>query len=312
MSVAFQFDLDVSLTRAFRRVVASEVDGAVESLSLVVASGDPSAVHDVRKRTKKVRAALRLVGGAVPRGELRDAHRRVAEAAKVLGARRDAHAQLLALVALLGDRQAEFADALAYATRRAALTPAGDGDAAGDRVDAAQHASWLLTSVASDVATWRVPNRFSSLEDGLSDAYRQGRRGLGVVRSAADPLADTVVDDLHRWRRAVKSRWYHTRLLVALAPDVLGAEGALLGELGEVLGDDHDLAGLVAAIADDPSPWGGAETAVGLGRLVADRRAFLVERALGLGRQLYVATPGEHTVRFSRWWRDRRGRPSPG
>ena len=54
--MAYRFEVGEAVGDALRRVVAEEVVAAENSLALVLASQSPEAVHDVRKRTKKLRA----------------------------------------------------------------------------------------------------------------------------------------------------------------------------------------------------------------------------------------------------------------
>ncbi len=302
----------VPLAEAVASVAASEVDAALLSLARVHAGADPTAVHDVRKRTKKLRALAVALSGTVPRRQWRAASRAAAEAARTLAGSRDAEVRLATLSALVGDRQAEFADALAHAASLARPTPEAGGSARtatslGDD-EQVQHASWLLTGVAAEVASWQVPDRFDSLAGGLGDTYREGRRRWRSLASAAagnspPAVANLDAELLHRWRRAVKYRWYHTRLCAAVAPDVLGAEATLLDEMGESLGVDHDLDVLVATMTADPRPWGGPEAEAEVAQLAAERQGELRARALDLGRQVYALRTDAHLDRLARWWR---------
>ena len=333
----------VPLAEAVTAVAASEVDAALVSLARVHASADPAAVHDVRKRTKKLRALAVALSGAVPRRQWRAASSAAAEAARTLAGSRDAEVRFATLTSLVADRQAEFADALAHAaallrptpdagaSARTSTAPRGRAPrdraprdrASGDRAprdrapgddEQVQHASWLLTGVAAEIATWEIPDRFSSLRGGLGDTYRDGRRRWRALASAAaggdgrhGPSLDA--EELHRWRRAVKYRWYHTRLCAAIAPDVLGAEASLLDELGESLGVDHDLAVLVATTSADPGAWGGPDVVAELSLLAAERHGLLRARALDLGRQVYALPVDAHLDRLGRWWRQTARRP---
>jgi hypothetical protein len=353
--VSYHFDTTHSVTDNVRRIVAAEVGAAELSLARVQASGDPLAVHDVRKRTKKIRAVAVAVSGSLPRSQWRSVHRAASEAASVLGDTRDLQVRHLTLVELLEWAAGEpntgvpmdpdrFTVAMSHAAAGARMAAgdmaagdiaagdiaagdiaAGDiaaGDiAAGDAgnrsstgggngavrlADAAQHASWLLTGVAAEVAGWKLPDTFDAIAAGMVDTYAGGRRRWrGLIADGSDDPPSP--DALHRWRRAVKRRWYHTRLLTPLAPDVLGAEGVLLEELGSVLGSDHDLAVLIEALADEPLAWGGASVAVDLAHLADRRRGQLTARALELGRQVYVDPARVHQARMLAWWRQVHG-----
>ena len=313
--MAYSLTPGVPLGDAVVAVVNAEVEAALVSLARVHAAADPDAVHDVRKRTKKLRAVALALRSSVSRAQWRAVYRSAGQAARTLADSRDAQVRLGTLTALVADRQAEFADALAHASVLArpaparrdghggATAPAGEESVAEDVAEErVQHASWLLTGVLAEVGSWEVADRFASIEGGLGDTYRDGRRGWRSL--AADPAGVHVADAdvLHRWRRSVKHRWYHTRLLAAVAPDLLGAESTLLDELGEALGVDHDLAVLVEAMADDPGRWGGAPAVAEVAHLARHRQVELRTRALELGRQLYALPTGAHLARLGIWW----------
>lgn len=323
--MAYSLTPGVPLGEALRAVVDAEVEASLVSLGRARVVGDPDAVHDVRKRSKKLRALALAVSGSVPRRRWRAAYRAAGEAARSLADSRDAQVRLVTLTALVADRQAEFADALAHATGalRPAATAEGRADAvvenggttgkatgavAGSDDERVQHASWLLTGVAAEVATWEVDDRFAALAGGVGDTYRDGRQRWRALERALETASGDVsaldAHALHRWRRSVKYRWYHTRLLAPVAPDLLGAEAVLLDEVGEALGVDHDLAVLVDAMTAAPGPWGGPAVVGEVGRLADARQATLRLRALELGRQLYALPTRTHLARLGTWWQE--------
>jgi CHAD domain-containing protein len=295
--MAYRFEVGEAVGDALRRVVAEEVVAAENSLALVLASQSPEAVHDVRKRTKKLRAAIALVSTSVPRRRSRSAHRATREAARVLAGARDAHVAHQTLIELIADDSGEFGVAMGIAAEASGRRCAIPDD------EAIQHASWLLTGVVAEVSTWKIPDRFESVADGLASTYRDGRRRWRQLATAAAIAQESNVSAVHRWRQAVKTRWYHTRLLVELAPDVLGAEARLLNELGEVLGTHHDLSQFIVALAGDPERWGGAQAASSLARIADQRRLQHGERAATLANQLFVDTTANHVGRLAAWWR---------
>ena len=87
-----------------------------------------------------------------------------------------------------------------------------------------------------------------SILSGLKAACKKARRALaGARRSATDA-------NLHELRKRVKDLWYDLRLLGGGRPPPIVALTKRLRDLGQRLGDDHDLAMLLAARADNPLP----------------------------------------------------------
>src|SRR3954454_2056088 len=76
-----------------RRLARRELDRSLAALAEPAELGLPETVHDVRKRCKKVRGALRLARPGLGR-EYARANAGVRDAARELSALRDAHATL--------------------------------------------------------------------------------------------------------------------------------------------------------------------------------------------------------------------------
>jgi hypothetical protein len=134
-----------------------------------------------------------------------------------------------------------------------------------------------------------------AIESGLDRSYRRGRAGL--EHAAADP----TVENLHEWRKRTKDLWYHLRLLTSTAPGIVGGQAKDAHRLGDLLGDDHDLAVLrdrlqetADAITADLDPVFG---------LIDHRREQLQEEALLLGRRLYAEKPSAFSRRLHRYWK---------
>jgi len=102
----------------------------------------------------------------------------------------------------------------------------------------------------------------------------------------------------HDWRKDTKSHWFHISLLAACAPDVLGARRDQLDQLGEYLGDHHNLAVLAEGIA---TLTGSLDRPVA--KAIDRHKAELAHRALALGRQLTVEKPSALVSRIEKFWK---------
>ncbi len=142
------------------------------------------------------------------------------------------------------------------------------------------------------MADWPLErDGFEPLADGLRRTYRRGRRGW---RAAA---AEPSVENLHEWRKRVKDLWYHYSILEETWKPVMSALADETHELSERLGDDHDLAVLLA--------WAQEHAAAELEELellVARRRGELQADAMAYGARLYADKPGAFVERIERWW----------
>ena len=126
--------------------------------------------------------------------------------------------------------------------------------------------------------------RTKSMRSGLKAACKKARRALAVARRRATDA------NLHELRKTVKDLWYDLRLLGGDRPPPIETLTKRLRDLGQKLGDDHDLAMLLAARVDNPLPdpavWRTLEKATNL------RRPRLQRAALRLASKALIRKPG--------------------
>ena len=295
--MAFVLEPTAPIGTELPRVVRKRLRQAIRMLESVDherPSEIDRTVHEVRKRTKEVRSAARLV-----RHELGDHHDRfdgaVKEAAALLSPIRDAYVMWGTF-----ERLAAPSDLADHAPASTAPDPSdlgveGVAGVAGvaERIAAA---TTLLKSARSQTKKWKVSDDFDTLGIGLRESYRRGRKRLRQLERSSD---DEVA---HAWRRAVKSLWYQLRLIERSAPSVLGPFGQRLDELAEALGDDHDLSLLIADLATTPDRYGGAPRADEVRRVAQVEQAALRRRSLRLGASLYAEKTDAFVDRMAAYW----------
>jgi CHAD domain-containing protein len=290
---AYRWDPTATPAAELRRIARAQVDRAIAELDL----DDPDeAVHQIRKRTKKLRALLRLVRPVVT--ELyRAENRTVRDLARELSGARDDAASVGALGGL-ADEAGDRLPAATVATVRDGLTGAG-GDVTDPSV-ALERARLELVELRSRIERdWRLPKRVDGADavvPGFRRSYAQGRDAFEEL------LDDPTTAALHEWRKRVKDHWYHCRLLRPVWPSVMKARASALNELSELLGDDHDLAVLRASLQADPARFGGEVHAGTTSALLDRRRADLQRDAISLGRRVYADRPKAMERRILRWW----------
>jgi CHAD domain-containing protein len=287
--VSYRLSLDAPAPDAVRAVARERAEHALRALRETAADDPATAVHDVRKDAKKLRALLRLLQPAIDRKLRRGENQAIAAIARGLSGTRDA-AVLAKQAADLRDRavgQAPEATFTAVHDAFAHAASSGDGDGDGLRAAIAS-AGTQLDSLVDRIDGWPLQDvRLRTLVDGLERSYARGRDELARVRKdPGDP------ERLHEWRKRVKDLWYQERLLRDAWPRVLTAQADELGELGELLGDDHDLAVLREQLTSADGV--GAGLALDLEPVVAaidHRRAELQARALAIGTRVYAEKP---------------------
>ena len=269
-----------TLSGGLKRVLIGEVVTAREALADPTI-GREEAIHRIRRRLKRARSLLSMLD-------------------EVPGADREGRVALLRDTARLlsGARDADVA---AREARRILARAEGATVAAAavmvERLESAQAAAHAhvprLDEVAArlragDANVRSLPERFEAgrlLAEAIVEAHRRGRRDWRTLGEGLD------TETLHDWRKRVKQR----RHLSALVPIETSVTTAAiqhdLGRLGEILGEEHDLALLATRLDGDPTLLRPREGRDAVHDLIERRRRKLAKKALELGDELY-ATPG--------------------
>jgi CHAD domain-containing protein len=269
-----------------------------KALAHLRSEGDPDeTVYEVRKRFKRVRAALRLVrdnlGDTVYRREnflFRDAARPLTEA-------RDA----VVLVETLDNLTKHSTDQIKPGVFREVRTLlAANRKAVTRRVLTGQEFATMVEAIASVLTRledWTIRQEgWSAVSGGLQRMYQAGCRALSA--SCTKPS----VENLHEWRKQAKYLWLGLQLL---EPAWTGDEkelGDQVHNLTRLLGEDHDLAGLRRMLGADPLAYGGRGDLENLFSLIKRRRENLEQQAFVLGRNIYRDTPTVFTKRMEQSW----------
>jgi CHAD domain-containing protein len=289
-----------------KRMALGQIDLALEAL----ADGDGTApsergVHEARKALKRLRALLALLrhelgerAYARESATLRDIARRLSEA-------RDAAVMLATLDALIARHPRRLGRRNGVRELRRRLATEHERQRQQTLSDAASRAEVLgeLHAFRWRVAAWSLPDGqgLELVGDDLARLYRQGRKRY---RRAARDRGERMIT-MHQWRKRVKDLRYAIEML-----DRRGSEQRLrklsrrADDLGEMLGEDHDLAVFAERLRAGAHRRGrdqtwkcGRGTRKVLLRAIAARRRVLRKRALRQGRQLFRAKPKRLTRR---------------
>lgn len=299
---SFQLEVGEPLAVGLRRLAVTQCEQAIRGL----ADGDEldRGIHEARKAIKRVRSILRLVrpvlGEKVYRYEndrLRDASRRVAPlrdgvvAVITVGNLADRFQGRLPIDVF--DDLSERLDRRSLRLRSRVL----EGDAV-DRL------AWTLERARVRFASWpadpaeggRLKDRFRSIGPGLTDTYRRGRSEM--LRALERPTAA----NFHQWRKRVKYLRHQSEILYPLWPEVMSATAFSLDRLGELLGEEHDLAQLLDLIAVDPGLAPDPVERSLFAALAQHRRAELQTGSRILGTRLFAETPERFIGRVEAYW----------
>ena len=291
----FHFKKSESPVRALRRVGQKHI---AEALRRLRRFRHPAAVHGARREIKKLRALFRLVRGENGRSPCRKAAKGLRRAASQLAPPRDARVMLKAFEQLTNrDAARRFSNigrALQQNCRRETRRFQDDRS-----ISVAKQA---LRKTNRRVAGLKIQaDGWQAIEPGLRQSYRRGRAAYALACQQPSP------ENLHAWRKRVKDFWYHLRLLCPEWPATARVRLPELKQLGELLGEDHDLVLLKQFVAEHCA--GLAGEAKPLNQLIESCRKKIRAQVLALGGRLYAEPPAAVCARLGRHWSVWRGEP---
>jgi CHAD domain-containing protein len=278
----YEFLAGEAIPDAVQRIYLEQLD----RIGTHLAAGD---VHGTRKRIKETRALLRLVREAlgdefvVENAWLRDA-------AHTLTGARDTEAMIETLEKL---RERTDDGELRLDIGRAKRSVR----ARSRRLGPQSSTTAERLSAARAPLRAELPDRFSTIGDGLERTYRAGRRASKRAQDSHSPA------DLHALRRRVKDHWYQVRLLRTVAADLLDAYAGAIERLSDLLGEHHDLTLLRDVLHRDRFSR--------LLDLIESRRDDRESKALHLVQLVFAEKPRAWRNLLRAYWRLRPARSTP-
>ena len=271
-----------------------------------------AAVHESRKAMKRVRALLRLVRGEVSDKIFKFENRSLRDIAHTVSPIREAAAAVESaeiIRALYGDflAPATFEEMTANLARRrdriedrAIEDPKLMGRLIRDLERAHNRfAAWPTDPEATKAYGLGIADSYSAIRPGLHATYQNGRRNM--VRA----YDSHIPEHFHSWRKRVKDLRHQMEFLIPLWPEMIASMAVTLTRLGDLLGEDHDLVGLMRLLATEPELAPDPRERSLFAALANQRRRELQTAAEVLGRRVYADKPGSLTDRFGEYWDSR-------
>lgn len=305
----FELGASEPLSSGLRRITVEQFD---KSLELLEGSDDlDRAVHETRKSIKRLRATLRLVVGEIGTKVYSAENALLRDTSRLLAPIRDGWV----MVAAVGGIREEFGAHLAPGAlsrleeslverhermRRRAL----DDDMLFPtvvttlRAARSRYAAWPVEGLELP-GRRAIRDRFAAIEPGLRKTYARGRDEMDhAVRHPHEV-------HFHEWRKRVKYLRHQIEILEPLWPEVMDAHATALDRLGELLGDEHDLAVLIQLLSDVPTLCPDPTERAMVAALAQHRRAELQRAAITLGMRAYAETPDRFVERLGSYWQAR-------
>ena len=283
--MSYRIEKGESLAGAFGRIASEEISIALAELRR---RSHGEAVHNARKALKRLRGLLRSLRIALPKELYERENRRFAAAGRRIAPWRDIHVQLRTLVKL-GAHTHPAGKKIRADLLRQRKTISRQSPGLRKIVREMLHAS------EQAIADWPLQKATPArLAAGLKKVFKQGRAAHRAALHRPSPV------NLHEWRKKVKSLGFGFELIQGLGSKKFAKTIERCEDLGDCLGDDHDLFMALAALrrehATQPSDDFG-----NLAHRVAARRTKLQRRAFRLGRRLYAEKPSVFEKRLDKF-----------
>jgi CHAD domain-containing protein len=289
-----------SLAQEVQRVSLSLLAYTIAELRPVTPEAFDDGVHAARKQMKRLRGMLRLVRDEIGYRSYREENVVLRDTARSLAAVRDAWVSVAA-VRSLRESYTDLLDPDTFAAPQAWLLERHWERRRSVTQSILNNAICNLGSATHRFNAYPIKdvvrNDFAALAPGLGRVYRRGRRAM--VRSGKTGS----VEDLHEWRKRVKYLRYQMEALSPMYPRLLRATAKSLDDLGETLGDDHDLAMLADTIMAHPESCRDERERWMLIALIHERRGNLRARAFAHGTALYGERPDVFVDRIGSYWK---------
>ncbi|ESX61578.1 metal-binding protein [Mesorhizobium sp. LSHC422A00] len=298
--MSFRIDPRLPLTGEVRRILGEEIGKALAHLA--VARDQPErALHKCRKRLKSARALLRLVRSG-NETFCRTENQCYRQVAALLAGPREA----TALVETVDRLAAAFPEQVA----------GGGLDSVRDRLIARQHemhagagldAAIGAATAACEEGLIRIERLLlPDLPEHAADVLAEGaRKTLRRARKALDRAGSRgEAEDFHDLRKAAKTHSMHLSLLGRLWPTPIKVRRKAVDELGERLGELHDVFVMRVLLEADGEPLGDAQDTRLLGKLLKRSEKSLKKSCLAGAAELFGDSPKRSTKKLARNARD--------
>ena len=298
-----------SLQEGTQRLSLEHLDYAINVLLGGALSPDKT-VHEARKAMRRVRGLLRLVraelGPDVYRFEnaqLRDAGRLLSEARSAavaldtLATVEGRYAKLLAPDVFAGVR-----DALEARRFSAVEHAIGDPEQRRQivrtlRSARARHAALPLEgTLGKPRAKPSIRNSYKAIAPGIARTYHRGRLGM------ADAYRSPSAESFHQWRKRARYLRFQLETLTGIWPEVIEGLASSIDDLGETLGEAHDLAELKRLINYDHALVSGKRRRELLTSLIEQRRQDIHQQARAKGVRVYAEATDRFVERLGVYW----------
>lgn len=294
----YRFQRSESVIQGVRRIAREQLEKALADIK----SDDMDrheAVHQVRKRFKKIRGLIRLIRPSFEKTYQREnAHLR--EAARDLADVRDAQSLIEGFDRLVANRPSGSEGEKPFAGIRSHLIERRKR-IAGGQADVSEVLKSLTTDIRDAlerIEGWELKDRgFNAIAGGFEKTYDRAQKAMELAARES-----ATAEDFHEWRKRVKYHWYHCRLLQNLWKPLMKARSEEAKHLAELLGEDHDAALLDQLLEQNGHEFPDQAEVAAFRGMIAKAQKRIRKEAFLLGERLFAGKPKHLSRQFGSWW----------
>lgn len=293
--MSYKLKRNKSVQKSVRRIGREQIDRAISEID------DPEldrheAIHQVRKRCKKLRGLVRLVRPELGKAYKRE-NARFRDIARNLAGMRDEQSMVEALERLL--EPLEDNERVLYDPVLDALRAKRDAVAASRQQDPESllaEARQALEKARRATDRWRLSADGFQAVRGFDKTYERGRM------AARNAFETEAAGDFHEWRKRVKYHSHHLQLLGPLWTPVNKAWRQESKALADILGNDHDLSLLDVLLESEADQLAEIEIRQCLQTIIRKEQQRLRAEAWKIGQRLYAESPKALKKRWKHYW----------
>ncbi|QYA27053.1 CHAD domain-containing protein [Gramella sp. MT6] len=282
---------ELSLPKNISVIAAEELEGCFISLETL---NIHEAVHDIRKRLKKLRALARLVRDEMGEENYKEINIYFRDLGREISDFRDLTAHIETLN-VLEERYGSYLYVNFFNPIITQLDKERDHMEKELRAKNffSEYLPEKLKYAQDDLVKWPVnSNEIQVILPGIQRVYKRGQKGLN--KSYKDPKTE----NFHEWRKRVKYLWYQTLLLQETWPQFFETLEAEIHQLADYLGNDHDLMVLKKKLNSEDIKLKDPQHLELMNAIIERYSNILRTEAKTKGELIYVETPEEFTKRI--------------
>ena len=296
--MAYHLKSGESVPQGIKRIAAEQLGKAIEHLQSTAGERDEH-IHQARKATKRLRALVRLVRRELGEDSYALENQYLRDAGQRLSGLRDATVLIQTLdrlVQYLGKNvpESRFGRVRQWLVRRRAEVYGQPASSEGASREVADD----LKVVLGRLESWDLQRPgWGALSPGLERMYARGQSEFEAAYWLPGEEA------FHDWRKRVKYLCYQTQILQHIWFPGMKPLTDELDQLGELLGQDHDLAVLRQTVINEFPRAGSTATLRALERRIDAVQSQLQLRARLVATRIYAERPRDFARRLGGYWR---------